>query len=62
MATDWKPYAEEAMLELAATAHLKNAYSGFAPPQTWRPKTAFERKGEAQGHEIFELIFIKEEN
>ena len=61
MATDWKPYAEEAMLELAATPRLKNAYSGFAPPQAWRPKTAFEKKGEAQGREIFELIFIKEE-
>ena len=62
MATDWKPYAEEALLELAATPHLKNAYDGFAPPQAWRPKTAFERKGVAQGREICELIFIKEEN
>ena len=62
MATDWEPYAEEAMLELAATPHLKNAFEGFAPPQAWRPKTAFEKKGEAQGREIFELIFIKEEN
>ena len=62
MATDWEPYAEEAMLELAATPGLKNVFEGFAPPQQWRPKTAFERKAEAQGRRTFELIFIKEEN
>ncbi len=62
MATDWKPYAEEALLELTATPSLKNAYEGFASPQAWRPKTAFERKGEAQGRKTHELIFIKEKN
>lgn len=59
MATDWKPYAEEALAELSATPRLKNVYSGFAPPQAWRPKTAFEKKGAAQGREIYELIFNK---
>ena len=62
MATDWRPYAEEALVELAETPGLKNAFEGFAPPQEWRPKTAFERKAEAQDRKTFELIFIKEEN
>ena len=62
MATDWMAYAEEALVELAATPHLKNAFEGFALPQTWRPKTAFERKAASQGRKTYELIFIKEEN
>ncbi len=59
MVTDWKSYAEEACAELAATPSLKNVYGGFAPPQEWRPATSFERKGEAAGREICELIFTK---
>ena len=60
MATDWEPYAEEALIELAATAGLKNAFEGFALPQEWRPKTAFEKKATAQGRKTYEIIFIKE--
>lgn len=59
MATDWQPYAEEACAELSATPQLVNEYDGFAPRPTWRPETAFERKGKAAGRRIFDLVFRK---
>ena len=59
MATDWQPYGEEACSELAATPALENLYNGFAPVQAWRPETAFEKKGKAQSHGIYELVFRK---
>ena len=60
MATDWQPYGEFALEELTATETLKNAYEGFAEPQTWRPETKFERKGLNAQRNIFELYFEKE--
>jgi len=60
MVTDWEEYAVFALEELTATAGLKNAYDGFAQPQTWRPGTRFEAKGLAKEHIIRELYFIKE--
>lgn len=66
MATDWEDYAHHALEELSKTEFLKNAYSdlqdslgGFAPKQTWRPETGFEKKGKAKNHKIFELVFCK---
>ncbi|MDR2398101.1 MAG: tRNA (guanosine(46)-N7)-methyltransferase TrmB [Spirochaetaceae bacterium] len=55
LVTDWADYGEWALRELAATDHLVNPHGGFAPPKSWRPKTAFERKGLAQGHGIYEI-------
>jgi tRNA (guanine-N7-)-methyltransferase len=57
MVTDWEDYAHWALEELSATAGLVNAYPGFAPPQSWRPKTKFERKGLEQNHLVKELFF-----
>ena len=57
MVTDWEDYAVHALEELTATAGFKNAYEGFAPPQTWRPVTKFEQKGIAEDHAIRELYF-----
>jgi tRNA (guanine-N7-)-methyltransferase len=59
MVTDWADYAERALGELAATPGLKNISRGFAPPQPWRPKTGFERKGITQNHGVWELYFEK---
>ena len=59
MVTDWEDYALHAMEELTATPALNNAFEGFAPAQSWRPKTRFEEKGLAKGHIIRELMFIK---
>jgi tRNA (guanine-N7-)-methyltransferase len=59
MATDWEDYAVHALQELTAAAALRNACEGFAPPQDWRPKTGFERKGLAKDYAIRELYFIR---
>ncbi|MCL2185797.1 MAG: tRNA (guanosine(46)-N7)-methyltransferase TrmB [Treponema sp.] len=57
--TDWEDYALHAMEELTATKTLNNAFEGFSPAQSWRPKTRFEEKGIAKQHIIRELMFIK---
>jgi tRNA (guanine-N7-)-methyltransferase len=62
MVTDWADYGDWALMELEATPGLRNVYSGFAEPQTWRPQTKFERKGLDKSHEIKELYFIKTDN
>jgi tRNA (guanine-N7-)-methyltransferase len=59
MVTDWEDYALHALEELNATAGLKNAYESFAPPQSWRPVTKFEKKGLAKEHLIREIFFTK---
>ena len=38
---------------------LKNKYADFAEPQSWRPKTKFERKGINADRVINELFFEK---
>jgi tRNA (guanine-N7-)-methyltransferase len=57
MVTDWAEYADVALAELSMTVGLKNAYTRFAPPQIWRPKTKFEERAIADGREIRELFF-----
>jgi tRNA (guanine-N7-)-methyltransferase len=63
MVTDWEDYAQWALAELSATEGLVNTVlvldegSGFAPPQEWRPNTAFEKKGLAKEHKVRELFF-----
>jgi len=61
MVTDWEDYAAWALAELGATDSLVNASGGFAPPQNWRPRTAFEKKGLAKNHQVRELLFYKHE-
>jgi tRNA (guanine-N7-)-methyltransferase len=61
MVTDWVEYGEWALGELSATPGLGNPYAGFAggfaPRQSWRPETKFERKGLDKRHELRELYF-----
>lgn len=59
MVTDWEDYAEDAFEQLSSTPNLKSRYEKYAPPQSWRPKTKFEKKGIAENHIITELIFEK---
>ena len=58
--TDWYPYAEFGLEQLAMTPGLHNKYEKFAPHQDWRPETKFERKGIDQERVISELMFIKD--
>lgn len=60
-ASDWEDYAQSALEELLQTKTLYNVYADFAPHQEWRPRTKFEQKGIAEGRDIFELYFKKEE-
>jgi len=62
MVTDWEDYAVFALEELSACIALRNAFEGFASPQSWRPVTKFEKKGLAKKHEIRELYFVKRVN
>ena len=57
--TDWRDYGEQIFAVLSATPGLHNPYDGFAPRREWRPQTAFERKGLAKEHAIYELYFTK---
>lgn len=59
--TDWAEYGDEALVELSATTGLKNRFESFAPPQSWRPETKFERKGLERAHSIRELLFERGE-
>ena len=60
-ATDWEEYALSAVEELSCTEGIHNKYEKFAPHQEWRPRTKFEQKGLDAGREIFELVFVKDE-
>ncbi|MCA1951087.1 MAG: tRNA (guanosine(46)-N7)-methyltransferase TrmB [Treponema sp.] len=59
MATDWADYGTWAMEELSATPGLENPYNGFAPRQTWRPETKFEKKGLEKEHRVYEIYMIR---
>ena len=55
--TDWWEYAEYMLDVFEGERLLENRYDRYAPRQTWRPQTRFEKKALAQGREIRELVF-----
>lgn len=57
--TDWEEYAELMVEVLSREALLHNPNGGFAEPIEWRPKTSFQRKGEAKQHLIREVWVVK---
>ncbi len=59
LATDWEDYAIWMQEVLDAFPGVKNQYDGFAEPQSWRPETAFERKGLEKRYTIRELFYRK---
>jgi len=59
LATDWAPYAERMLAVCTETKGLRNAHPGWAPRPAFRPRTRFERRGLAEGHEIFDLEFTR---
>ena len=62
LATDWAPYAEDMLEQLAACPHLKNQSekATYVDKPSWRPKTKFEVRGEGLGHQVFDLLYLKE--
>ena len=58
-ATDWEPYAEQMLALLEACPLLENrAGPGqFSSRPAYRPPTKFERRGQALGHAVHDLLF-----
>ena len=54
-ATDWEEYAEQMLKVVSEEPLLLNPFNDFASNIDWRPKTSFERKGEAKQHQIREV-------
>ncbi len=57
MATDWEPYALQMLSAAGGCRSLRNVHGGWAPRPQFRPLTRFERRGLADGREIFDLEF-----
>ena len=59
LATDWAPYAEHILQVMQASAEFENlsAEGGYSPQPEWRPPTKYERRGERLGHEVFDLVY-----
>jgi tRNA (guanine-N7-)-methyltransferase len=59
MATDWQPYAEWMLEVMSAQPGYENATGPgqYAPRPESRPVTKFERRGEALGHGVWDLLF-----
>ena len=60
-ATDWEPYALAMVEVLEQVPGLRNRHGAgqYAPRPEWRPMTKFERRGEAAGHGVWDLIYEK---
>jgi tRNA (guanine-N7-)-methyltransferase len=59
VATDWREYAEHALVALCGEPLLANTAAGFAERPAWRPQTKFERRGLELGHGVWDLLFTR---
>ena len=60
LATDWEDYAHHMMEVLGYERSLRNAAGeGFAPRPEYRGSSSFERKGLAKGHDVWDLVFVR---
>jgi len=59
VATDWKDYAEQVLVVLSAEPFLENTVGGYAPKPDCRPLTKFEQRGIRLGHEVWDMVFRK---
>jgi tRNA (guanine-N7-)-methyltransferase len=60
-ATDWQEYAEWIADEFLGDPRFDNRgdASGFIETPDYRPRTRFERRGQALGHGVRDLVFAK---
>jgi tRNA (guanine-N7-)-methyltransferase len=56
-ATDWEDYAAAMLATLSAEPLLANTVDGYAERPGYRPETKFERRGQALGHVVRDLVF-----
>lgn len=61
-ATDWEEYALHMMQVLLSEPYLTNQYNQdqFAPRPETRPYTKFEARGLNLGHNVWDLVFLRE--
>jgi tRNA (guanine-N7-)-methyltransferase len=57
LATDWQHYADAMLEACEAEPALRNEHDGWAPRPAWRPLTKFERRAEAEGRRVHDLVF-----
>ncbi len=57
VATDWENYAEHILRTLEQNPYLSNCFKGFAEKPEYRPTTKYEIRGQRLGHEVWDLIF-----
>lgn len=62
LATDWQDYAEQMLQLLTATTGFINAAgeNQYSKRSSERPLTRFEQRGQRLGHEVFDLVFIRQ--
>jgi tRNA (guanine-N7-)-methyltransferase len=62
LATDWQDYAVQMMEVLSVAPGFVNAIAPqqYASRPEERPLTKFELRGQRLGHEVFDLLFVKE--
>lgn len=60
-ATDWENYAEQMLDVLSLDKRLENTagVGNYAKRPEYRPLTKFERRGQALGHGVWDLIYRK---
>jgi tRNA (guanine-N7-)-methyltransferase len=59
LATDWEPYAAQMLEVLEGEPTLANTTTGYAERPAHRPLTKFEERGQARGHAVRDLVFVR---
>lgn len=57
LATDWQPYAEWMLEQVAQNGRFETLGYPFDERPPWRPQTHFEQRGSRRGHTIFDLVY-----
>ncbi|SNX58727.1 tRNA (guanine-N(7)-)-methyltransferase [Nitrosomonas ureae] len=59
VATDWEDYAVQILHVLRQESQLSNTAVDYAPRPEYRPLTKFEQRGLKLGHDVWDLIFLR---
>ncbi|PTQ79616.1 tRNA (guanosine(46)-N7)-methyltransferase TrmB [Nitrosomonas ureae] len=59
VATDWEDYAVQILHVLRQESQLSNTAVNYAPRPEYRPLTKFEQRGLKLGHDVWDLIFLR---
>ena len=60
LATDWQDYAEWMIEVFKKNKMYKSINSDFSKKPSYRPKTKYENRGINLGHQVWDIIFIKD--